>query len=241
MSVLRNPSHISENGPSASIWCDAAAPGFFLSNFVTQVRIQPLWHRLHDTVARYVLYGTHIRSIKKFSSTKTGASALGRRPRCQVRELPDYIVGFQQIGFDKIREACFEITVWCPNHRSRAPESVSLSMVPQPGWFAVVEKSFTDLSRPPASHAKYPTIWCPQVVAAADREEGGWIPAFSRYALHGFSPITETLHVEFGTIPPIPLLEDAAVITRNGIAEVESLGGAHSHSPGDPQWSRTPG
>ena len=107
------------------------------------------------------------------------------------------------------------------------------------------KKTFPDPENSPAYHTRTLSICCPQVVVAADAEEGGWIRTFRHVValdvrgglwdidesevplvlFHNFSPVLKSLRVVsrtlqfpqvFNLICSLPLLEDLCVKDYGG-------------------------
>ena len=114
-----------------------------------------------------------------------------------------------------------------------------------PGELMSWKKTFPDPENSPAYHTRTLSICCPQVVVAADAEEGGWIRTFRHVValdvrgglwnidesevplvlFHNFSPVLKSLRVVsrtlqcpqvFNLICSLPLLEDLCVKDYGG-------------------------
>ena len=137
------------------------------------------------------------------------------------RELLDYILDLLHDTRDALESCCLVSKSWVPRARKHLFARVSIHT---PARLQSWQDTFPDPSRSPASHAKYLLVE-PQDVTAADGEEGGWIPTFSRVVhfqvevketsgslisfapFHGFSPALETLHIA-STITPSSRIYD---------------------------------
>ena len=139
-------------------------------------------------------------------------------------ELLDHIVDFLHDTEDALRSCCLASKSWIPRVRMHLFADIRFNATWLESWKAI----FPDPSTSPAYYAKTLFINCPQVVAAADAEAGGWIRGFSRVMhlevvddqktqqgtfpsesaisllpFYGFSPVVKSLRVTIGIrIPP---------------------------------------
>ena len=143
-------------------------------------------------------------------------------------ELLDHVVDLLQDTRDALKNCCLVAKSWIP--RSRRHLFARIAFLDAAGlrsW----KTAFPDPSTSPASHTRFLLVKYPQDITAADAEEGGWIPTFSRvvhfevvipcrkpfagpYAdqlevslipFHEFSPALRSLRVEsvYFPLPPI--------------------------------------
>ena len=162
-------------------------------------------------------------------------------------ELLDYIVDF--LNGDRVTLKCCSLACksWVPRARRHLYDFV---LFHAPRKLQAWKTAFPDPSRSPAFYTRYLYVDCFQDVTAADGEEGGWIPTFSRVAyfwvearensgslisftpFHGFSPALETLHITCTTIPSssifdlilsFPLLKNVAVLTYEGLTDAAGI------------------
>ena len=158
-------------------------------------------------------------------------------------ELLDHIIDLLRGGRDALKNCCLVSKSWVPRTRRHLFACV---LIHTSATLQLWKKTFPDPSTSPAPYAKYLFIDCPQDVTAADGEEDGWIRTFSRVVhfrvdatetsgslisltpFHGFSPIIETLHVNFTATPSsrifnlilsFPLLKNVAVVTYDGLID----------------------
>ena len=153
------------------------------------------------------------------------------RPRFPA-ELLDQIVDHLHDTSDALKRCCLVSKSWVPRTRRHLFADVNFRTEKDlRSW----KNAFPDPSTSPACYTKN-LIWCPEAVVAADTEEHGLIPAFSRVVhfevgisgseaslipFHGFSPALKSLRITCTglTSSPIlnflhsfPLVEDFSVI-----------------------------
>ena len=155
-------------------------------------------------------------------------------------ELLDYVVDFLHNAPDDLKSCCLVSKSWIPRARSHLFAEVRFSAEGLQSW----KNLFPDPSISPACYTETLLIGFPLVVTAADAEEGGWIPTFSRVVsfeiadpgrhvyervaslalFHGFSPVVKSLRVTCIVFQPspildlvlsFPLLEDLAFVTHD--------------------------
>jgi len=131
-------------------------------------------------------------------------------------ELLDYIADLRD-SETVLRKCCLVSQSWIPPARKHLFTNISFDFVEQlDSW----KRTFPDPSTSPACYAKTLVICCPEEVAVADAEAGGWIRGFSRVIhldvgsdfaeagltvsfvpLHGFSSFVKSLHIDFIILP----------------------------------------
>jgi len=153
-------------------------------------------------------------------------------------EIVDHIVDDLHEETQTLRDCCLVAKSWVSRTRKHLFGDIKLtSSKVLESW----KNTFPDPSNSPARHTLALIIDCPEVITAADAEEGGWIQAFSRVVhlvvrscvkdgtisfapLYGFSPILKSLHVSSpmpqgpqlsGLVLSFPLLEDLTLICRD--------------------------
>ena len=151
-------------------------------------------------------------------------------------ELLDHIVDFLHGQKEALKSSCLVSKSWIQRARKHLFAFVYIDSATLQLW----KNTFPGPSGTPAFYTKYLFINRLQDVAAADGEEGGWIQTFSRvvrFRMHingslislapfyGFSPILETLHIDFTPFPSsrifnliisFPLLKNVTVSTYGG-------------------------
>ena len=137
-------------------------------------------------------------------------------------EILDRIVDHLHDEPDALRNCCLVAKSRVPCARKHLFADIKFS---SPERLESWKKTFPDPSNSPAYHTYILSVQCPQVVTAADTEEGGWIRAFSRVMLldvdsnvdssadslgdsevslapfHAFSPILICLRLFSTTLP----------------------------------------
>ena len=92
-------------------------------------------------------------------------------------EILDHIVDLLRDGTPALRSCCLVSKSWIPRTRKHLFAYVAFDTVKDlQSW----KDTFPDSSTSPAHYTKTLFVNCPQVVAAADAESGGWITGFSR-------------------------------------------------------------
>jgi len=158
---------------------------------------------------------------------------------CLPAEILDHIVDLLHDTECALMNCCLVSQSWIPRTRKQLFVDIDFFAAENlQSW----KDTFPDPSTSPARYTKTLFIGCPQVVTAADAEEGGWIRTFSRVLrlevnggdwtdvdepevplapFHGFSPVVKSLRLGCLTIPPsqianlilsFPLLEDLTVV-----------------------------
>ena len=148
-------------------------------------------------------------------------------------ELLDSIVDHLHDTRRALERCCLVSRSWVPRTRKHLFANVTFhAATGLQSW----KNAFPNPSTSPARYTKNLVIRCPEEITAADAEEHGWIPAFSRVVhfdlevhegpeasltpFHGFSPVLKSLHVSYITLSSsrvldllhsFPLLEDFAV------------------------------
>ena len=128
-------------------------------------------------------------------------------------ELLDYTVDHLHDARDALKSCCLVSRSWVPRTRRHLFADVRFRTEKDlQSW----KNTFPDPSTSPAHYTKYLLVHCPEAVTAADAEERGWIPAFSRTArfdvnisddalslvpFHGFSPAVKSLSVFYVDYP----------------------------------------
>ena len=127
-------------------------------------------------------------------------------------EILDYILDVLHDEPKTLRDCCVVAKSWIPRTRKHLFADVKFT---SPKDLESWKKTFPDPSHSPAYYARTLVVKYPQVVTAADGEDGGWIRTFSRVVrldvytrksnpndsevslspFHGFSPILKTLRV----------------------------------------------
>ena len=148
-------------------------------------------------------------------------------------EILDHIVDHLHDTKYTLRNCCLVSKSWIPRARRHLFADIKFHLTKD---LELWKKAFPDPSTSPARYAEALLIRCPEAVADADAEAGGWITAFSRVAhlwlqswvigstssapfapFHRLSPVVKSLYVELDTLesPHIfdlilsfPLLED---------------------------------
>ena len=152
-------------------------------------------------------------------------------------ELLDHIVDLLHDDRRSLKNCCLVSKSWIPRARKNLFANVEFhNHMHLFSW----KNTFPDPSASPAYYTQTLIINFYPVVMAADAEQGGWIPTFSRVAhfeirtspfepvnynlvpLHGFAPALKSLHVAFLGLPSsntfnfiysFPLLEDLRLET----------------------------
>ena len=137
-----------------------------------------------------------------------------------------------------LRDCCLVARSWVPLTRKHLFAVVRFR---SPKDLETWKKTFPDPSNSPAYYTHSLWVQCPQIVTAADAEEGGWIRSFSHVVnlnvessvdgltdseislvpFHGISPVLKSLFIGstllpysqiFGLIRSLPLLEDLSLV-----------------------------
>ena len=144
---------------------------------------------------------------------------------CLPAEILDHIVDLLHDTEGALRNCCLVSQSWIPRTRNQLFADI--------GFFAAEnlrswKDTFPDPSTSPARYTRTLSIGCPQVITAADAEEGGWIRTFSRVVhlwvgggddwtgfdesaiplapFHGFSPVIKSLRLVCVTVPPLQIV-----------------------------------
>jgi hypothetical protein len=154
-------------------------------------------------------------------------------------ELLDHVVDILRDAADALKNCCLVSKSWIPRARKHLFANVLFRDAKDlQSW----KTTFPNPSTSPAHHTQALFIEFSPAVPAADAEEGGWIPTFSRVvrfeirtqffepenrtflSFRGFSPALKFLHVSYIPIPPLdvcslvysfPLLEDLRLATTS--------------------------
>ena len=173
------------------------------------------------------------RRALRFQKQSTKRTAMPN-PRLPA-EILDHIIDHLHDTTNALRNCCLVSESWIPRTRKHLFADVKFHTVTDlRSW----KKKFPDPSTSPGYYTETLIVRCPEVVAAADAEAGGWITAFSRVVhlwvgtrklptfpatlvpFHGLSPVVKSLSMILPTLesPHIsnlilsfPLLEDLAV------------------------------
>ena len=135
-------------------------------------------------------------------------------------ELLDHIVDDLSPARDALKNCCLVSKLWIPRARKHLFADVEFRTAANlQSW----KNTFKDPSTSPAHYAKSLLVKFPRSVTAADVEDGGWIPTFSRVLhldldlggittrefngarrlpLHGFSSALKSLRLHFNALPP---------------------------------------
>ena len=154
-------------------------------------------------------------------------------------EVLDHVVDFLHDSTKVLKSCCLVSKSWVPRSRRHIFASVAFrTPVDLDSW----KETFQDSSTSPAFYTKNLHVGCPDIVTAADAEEGGWIRTFCRvvwfevevsetdsgewtvsfFPFHGFSPAVRSLVVTstvlsasntLNLVYSFPLLEDLTVNT----------------------------
>ena len=158
-----------------------------------------------------------------------------------AQELVDAIVDLLHDATDALKNCCLVSKSWIPRARKHLFANVLFRDAKDlQSW----KTTFPNPSTSPAHYAQSLSIRFPPDVTAADAEEGGWIPTFSRVVrfeirtqLHepenrsllsfrGFSPVLKYLHVSYVPLSPLdvcsliysfPLLEDLCLAASSAL------------------------
>ena len=165
-------------------------------------------------------------------------------------ELMDSIVDLLRNDRKALKICCLVSKSWIPRARTHLFTDIEIPTVTRlQSW----KTTFSDPNTSPARYTKFLYVKCPQAVAVADREEGGWIPTFSRVEclsifipclragepaisllpFHGFSPVIKSLSLENYSLPSsqifnlaysFRLLEDLSLFTSTDLSTHEDGG-----------------
>ena len=133
-------------------------------------------------------------------------------------EILDHIVDDLRDEPNALQDCCLVAKSWVPRTRRQLFADINFS---SPEKLESWKKTFPDSSSSPASYTRILSVKFPQVVTAADAEEGGWIQTFSRVVhlnldanatlpndseislapFHGFSPILKSLRILSTLLP----------------------------------------
>jgi len=92
------------------------------------------------------------------------------------QEILEYIVDLLHDEPETLERCCLVSKSWVPRTRKYLFTNIYFCSADDlKSW----KKTFPDVVNSPACHARTLFVGCPQVVVAADAEEGGWIQAFS--------------------------------------------------------------
>ena len=163
-------------------------------------------------------------------------------------ELLDYIVGFLHYEVESLECCSLVSKSWVPRARKHLYDLVLIHTSQKlQAW----KNTFPDPSRSPAFYTRYLYVDCFQDVTAADGDEDGWIPTFSRVVyfwvtvgrrdtdpgpsfapFHGFSSALKTLHITTTIIPSsrifdlilsFPSLKNVAVLTYQWLTDIARI------------------
>jgi hypothetical protein len=154
-------------------------------------------------------------------------------------EILDHIVDHLHDTRYTLRNCCLVSKSWIPRTRRHLFADIKFHLTED---LQLWKKAFPDPSTSPARYAKALLVRCPEAVAAADAEAGGWVTAFSRVVhlevdswllestgsapfapFHRLSPVVNSLSVVlytlespqiFNLILSFPLLEDLTMNIR---------------------------
>ena len=151
-------------------------------------------------------------------------------------EILDYIVDLLQDEREALKECCLVSRSWVSRARKHLFANIKFHCAAD---IELWKKTFPNRSNSPACHTHTLLVRCPEVITAADAEEGGWIRTFPRVArlrvhgnpandmevslipFHVFSPVLKSLSIFFNTLPnsqvfdlisSLPLLEDLTLV-----------------------------
>ena len=146
-------------------------------------------------------------------------------------ELLDHIVDLLHDDEEALKACCLVSKSWIPGARKHLFANVKLHPLARlQAW----KNTFPNPSTSPACYTKTLVIGGLEEVTAADAQEGGWIPTFSRVEdlgasvhnpmiclapFHGFSTAIKSVHIDFSCSPcsifnliySFPLLEDLSL------------------------------
>jgi len=91
-------------------------------------------------------------------------------------EILEYIIDLLQNNSETLKRCCLVSKSWVPRTRKHLFVHIELRY---PSTLEAWKKTFPDVTNSPAHHARFLMVGCPELVTAADGEEGGWIQAFS--------------------------------------------------------------
>ncbi|KAF9644812.1 hypothetical protein BDM02DRAFT_842677 [Thelephora ganbajun] len=138
-------------------------------------------------------------------------------------EISEYIVDLLHNEPDTLERCCLVSRSWVPRTRKHLFADIKfLYSDDLERW----KRAFPDPSRYPTHHTHSLMISCPEVVTAADAQEGGWIRAFSNVTrlevssgfrgldvsevslvpFHNFSPVLKSLRVVSESFPCVQIL-----------------------------------
>ena len=97
--------------------------------------------------------------------------------RCLPPEILDYIVDILQDSPETLSQCCLTSKSWVLRTRKHLFAAVKFCTL---GDIEAWKMTFPDPSNSPAHHTRSLSIYCLEVVTAADAAKGGWIRTFSR-------------------------------------------------------------
>ena len=152
---------------------------------------------------------------RKFSSLWSATMSNRHLPA----ELLDHIIDLVYDSRDALKSCCLVSKSWIPRTRKHLFADIGFTNTVLRSW----KKTFLVPSTSPACYTRVLLLMFPLAVAAADREEGGWISTFTHVErleviatfavdsthwqgfslapLHGFSPVVKSLHLLFYAVP----------------------------------------
>src|SRR6266478_655547 len=156
------------------------------------------------------------------------------------QDILDHTVDLLHDARPTLMNCCLVSKSWIPRTRKHLFANITF---PTKAVLQKWKETFPDPSTSPTYYTKTLFVGCHRVVTAADAEVGGWITGFSRVVnfrvesqtptlgsslvpFYGFSPVIESLHLNFA-IPPssqtlelilsFPLLEDLTMIDHGSL------------------------
>ena len=115
-------------------------------------------------------------------------------------EIPlDRVVDFLHDNLDALESCCLVSKSWLPRARKHLFANIRFdSKQHLQSW----KSKFSDPATSPVRYAEGLLVGCPQVITAADAEEGGWIQTFSQVVLLVISPSVK--YIGNPEISPVP-------------------------------------
>jgi hypothetical protein len=96
---------------------------------------------------------------------------------CLPPEILDHVVDLLHDEPKALQNCCVVAKPWVARTRKHLFADIDFS---SPEDLELWKETFLDPSNSPAYHTRTLMVGCPQVVTAADADEGGWIRTFSR-------------------------------------------------------------
>ena len=153
----------------------------------------------------------------------TSGSEARYRPRTETTmsnpglppETVDHIVDILHNNPKTLRNCSLTTKSWVPRARKHLFASVRLT---SPKVLESWKKTFPDPRNSPAYHTLTLFVYCPEVITAADAEEGGWIQAFSRVVcLDVYSSVQDPLFLTllYGLSPFLEILRVSSIASQD--------------------------